>query len=255
MGRVIVPLYIYPNPGAWSPLEDVISTHPNVNFTIVINPGNGPGPDDLPDANYTRAIPILSSYANVRLLGYVHTSYTTRNAAAVYRDIKTYAEWPTKSTDPNLAVRGIFFDETPQQYSAHSLAYLQNLTQLTKGLKGLGSNPYVIHNPGAVPDSRYLSIADSTVVFEETYSTFQERLGANLLTPIRGKDRTQRAALIHSVPECMEGSELRQLIKTVRKVADEVFITHLSTDYYAKFGSKWAEFVDLISAEIEGAPS
>lgn len=23
MGRVIVPLYIYPNPGAWSPLEDV----------------------------------------------------------------------------------------------------------------------------------------------------------------------------------------------------------------------------------------
>lgn len=120
-----------------------ISTHPNVNFTIVINPGNGPGPDDLPDANYTRAIPILSSYANVRLLGYVHTSYTTRNAAAVYRDIKTYAEWPTKSANPNLAVRGIFFDETPQQYSAHSLAYLQNLTQLTKGLNGLGSIPYV----------------------------------------------------------------------------------------------------------------
>lgn len=120
-----------------------ISTHPTVNFTIVINPGNGPGPDDLPDANYTRAIPTLSSYANVRLLGYVHTSYTTRNAAAVYRDIKTYAEWPTKSANPNLAVQGIFFDETPQQYSAHSLAYLQNLTQLTKGLNGLGSNPYV----------------------------------------------------------------------------------------------------------------
>lgn len=88
-------------------------------------------------------------------------------------------------------------------------------------------------------------------MFEETYSTFQERLGANLLTPIRGKDRTQRAALIHSVPESVEGSELHHLIKTVRKVADEVFITHLSTDYYAKFGSKWAEFVDLISAEIE----
>lgn len=88
-------------------------------------------------------------------------------------------------------------------------------------------------------------------MFEETYSTFQERYGANLLTPIRGKDRTQRAAMIHSVPEGVAGSELLHLIKTVRKVADEVFITHLSTDYYAKFGSKWAEFVDLISAEME----
>jgi hypothetical protein len=68
--------------------------------------------------------------------------------------------------------------------------------------------------------------------------------------PIRGKDRTQRAVLIHSVPEGVEGSELRNLIETVREVADEVFITHLSTDYYAKFGSKWAEFVDLISAQI-----
>ncbi|KAJ5632895.1 hypothetical protein N7490_009234 [Penicillium lividum] len=248
--RVIVPLYVYPSPGAWSPLEDAISAHPNVNFTIVINPGNGPGSNDLPDANYTSAVPRLSSYANVRLLGYVHTSYTTRNAAAVYRDIKTYAEWPTHSGNPDLAVRGIFFDETPQQYSVHSFDYLQNLTQLTKGLNGLGSNPYVVHNPGAVPDSRYLSTADSTVVFEETYSTFQERHGASLLMPIRDNDRTQRAVLIHSVPEGVEGSELRHLVQKVRKVADEVFITHLSTDYYASFGSKWAEFVDLMSAEF-----
>ncbi|KAJ5930605.1 hypothetical protein N7466_006098 [Penicillium verhagenii] len=260
LAKVFVPLYIYPSPGAWSPLEDVISTHPNLNFTIVINPGNGPGPDDLPDSHYTRAIPRLASYANVRLLGYVHTSYTTRNAAAVYRDIKTYAEWPNKSGNPDLAVRGIFFDETPQQYSVHSLAYLQNLTQLTKDLKALGSNPYyqelqkanasvidqVVHNPGAVPDSRYLATADSTVVFEETYGTFQERHRANMLMPLGDKDRSQRAALIHSVPDSVEGSELRHLVKTVRMVADEVFITHLSTDYYASFGSKWAEFVDLI---------
>lgn len=120
-----------------------ISAHPNVNFTVVINPGNGPGPDSLPDANYTREIPKLAAHNNVRLLGYVHTTYATRNISLVRKDIETYAAWPTVSSNPGLAVRGIFFDETPQQYSAHSLAYLQNLTELTKGLNGLGSDPFV----------------------------------------------------------------------------------------------------------------
>lgn len=120
-----------------------ISTHPNVNFTIVINPGNGPGPNTLPDANYTREIPSLASHANVRLLGYVHTSYATRNISLVRKDIEAYAAWPTASSNQGLAVRGIFFDETPQQYSPHSLAYLRSLADLTSGLDGFGSDPFV----------------------------------------------------------------------------------------------------------------
>lgn len=114
-----------------------------MNFTVVINPGNGPGPNSLPDANYTREIPVLASYANVRLLGYVHTSYAQRNISLVRKDIETYAAWPTESTNSDLAVRGIFFDEAPQQYSAQSLTYLQNLTDLVKELKGFGSNGFV----------------------------------------------------------------------------------------------------------------
>lgn len=120
-----------------------ISDHPDVNFTVVINPGNGPGPNRLPDANYTHAIPSLTSYANVRLLGYVHISYAQRDIALVRRDIETYANWPSISSNPNLAVRGIFVDETPQQYDAGSLAYLQNLTHFAKGLHGFGVDPFV----------------------------------------------------------------------------------------------------------------
>lgn len=41
---------------------------------------------------------------------------------------------------------------------------------------------------------------------------------------------------------------MRGLVKEVRKVADEVFITHLASDYYASFGEKWTEFVDLMAA-------
>lgn len=106
----------------------------------------------------------------------------------------------------------------------------------------------VVHNPGAVPDSRYLASADSTVVFEGTYTSFQERQGANLFTDIPDSNRTQLCAVIHSVPDTVEGSELRGLVKESRKVVDELYITHLSTDYYASFGSKWTEFVDLMAA-------
>ncbi|CEJ56957.1 Putative Cell surface spherulin 4-like protein [Penicillium brasilianum] len=245
--KVFVPLYVYPAPGAWTPLENVVAAYPDVNFTVVINPGNGPGPNSLPDANYTREVPILASYTNVRLLGYVHTSYAQRNISLVRKDIETYAAWPTNSSNPDLAVRGIFFDEAPQQYSVQSLNYLQNLTDLVKELNGFGTNGFVVHNPGAVPDSRYLASADSTVVFEGTYSSFQERQGAKLFTAIPDSNRTQLCAVIHSVPDTEEGPKLRSLVKDARKVVDELYITHLSIDYYASFGSKWTEFVDLMA--------
>ena len=54
--------------------------------------------------------------------------------------------------------------------------------------------------------------------------------------------------MIHSVPDNVEGPELRGLVKRVRKVADEIFITHLSADYYSSFGNKWDQFVDLMAA-------
>lgn len=61
----------------------------------------------------------------------------------ICKDIETYVAWPVKSSNPYLAVRGIFFDETPQQYDAHSFAYLQKLTEFVKGPHGLGSDSYV----------------------------------------------------------------------------------------------------------------
>ncbi|KAL2002749.1 hypothetical protein VTN02DRAFT_6028 [Thermoascus thermophilus] len=245
---VFVPLYVYPAPGAWSELENVITAHPNVNFTVVINPGSGPGPNPLPDANYTREIPRLAAHDNVRLLGYVATTYAKRNISLVRKDIETYAAWPAKSSNPALAVRGIFFDETPQQYDPDALAYLKELTAVVRKTEGLGPDHLVVHNPGVVPDSRYLPTADSTIVFEATYNTFLERHGANLFRDIANSNRSQLCALIHSVPDSIRGSHLRSLVKQVRRVADEIFITHLDTNYYANFGPGWNEFVDLMAA-------
>lgn len=79
----------------------------------------------------------------MRVLGYVYTSYGKRNVSAVRKDIQTYSDWPTNSSNPNLAVRGIFFDETPQQYDAQTLTYLQGLTDFVKDLKDLGPDRFV----------------------------------------------------------------------------------------------------------------
>lgn len=127
-----------------------VKSHPDVNFTVVINPGNGPGPNPLPDANYTREIPNLASYDNVRLLGYVATTYATRNISLVRKDIETYAAWPTQSANRSLAVNGIFFDETPQQFDANALAYFQELTALVKQSKGLGPENFVSRFPAVI---------------------------------------------------------------------------------------------------------
>jgi len=55
------------------------------------------------------------------------------------------------------------------------------------------------------------------VVFEGTYSTFQERQGAKLFTAIPDSNRTQLCAVIHSVPNTEEGPKLRSLVKEARK--------------------------------------
>lgn len=120
-----------------------ISAHPNVNFTVVVNPGSGPGPNPLPDGNYTKEIPRLTAHGNVRVLGYVATTYAKRNISSVRNDIETYAAWPTISANPKLTVRGIFFDETPQQYDEETFAYLEELSTIVRNTLGLGPDHFV----------------------------------------------------------------------------------------------------------------
>ena len=85
------------------------------------------------------------------------------------------------------------------------------------------------------------------MVFEATYDTFQDRDGARLFETIPNSNRSQLCAVVHSVPDSVEGSELRKFVKQVRRVADEIFVTHLSTNYYASFGDKWDDFVRLMA--------
>ncbi|PGH09661.1 hypothetical protein AJ79_05627 [Helicocarpus griseus UAMH5409] len=243
---IFVPLYIYPEPGAWDPLYEAIEDYPNVDFTVIVNPGSGPGPDPLPDEQYMSEIPNLSGYANVRLLGYVATTYTDRDLDAALRDVNVYANWPSQSEDSALALNGIFFDETPREYAEDAVKYLEELSNYVRNLDGFRQDNVVVHNPGTVPDPRYNILADMTVLFEATYETFQQRKD-EVFKNLTNHDRSTVCCVVHSVPEDVTGNSLRELVRDARTLANEVFITHLSERYYESFGSRWREFIQLMA--------
>jgi hypothetical protein len=122
---------------------DRIASHPGLNFTIVVNPASGPGSGAGPDANYTREIPRLNAYANVRTVGYVSTDYAKRNLSLVLRDISTYSAWSENITSPGLGMHGIFLDETTSQYEPASAQFYETIASGVRSEAGLGSNPLV----------------------------------------------------------------------------------------------------------------
>jgi hypothetical protein len=99
----------------------------------------GPGPD----GNYTREIPKLNAYGNVRTVGYVSTDYTKRNLSLVLQDIGTYSAWSENITAPGLGMNGIFLDETPSQYDDASAEFFETIESAVRSSEGLGINPLV----------------------------------------------------------------------------------------------------------------
>lgn len=110
---------------------------------MVVNPASGPGTGSGPDGNYTREIPRLNAYANVRTVGYVSTDYTKRDLEAILRDIRVYSAWSENATVANLGMEGIFLDETPSQFDGASARYLETVGTGIRSSTGFGSNPLV----------------------------------------------------------------------------------------------------------------
>lgn len=130
----------YPHISAGALYSDTIrsaSANPQLNFTVVVNPGNGPGNESIPDTGYRTAIEKLHTYANIEIVGYVHTSWTSRNISLVLDDIATYSGWT--ANDPDLVISGIFFDETPTVYSSAASEYLESINAAVKSSSGIRS--------------------------------------------------------------------------------------------------------------------
>lgn len=114
-------------------------------YTVVINPNDGPGNISGPGEDYLAAIARLNVYANVRTIGYVRTRYASRNITSVMQDVTTYAHWSTMAA--NLSMHGIFFDEVPSTYSLDVLQYLNTINDAVKSSEGIASDRLVLSLP------------------------------------------------------------------------------------------------------------
>ncbi|KAL3443105.1 Spherulation-specific family 4 [Aspergillus insuetus] len=241
---VIFPLYIYPETNStWGPLYEAILTHPDLHFLVVVNPQSGPGSTSSPDEAYQTALHQLSTYPNVQKVGYVRTGYAERNISDVLADVATYGGWEAQSSA--FAMEGIFFDESPHQYAAETVDYLERINLAVKNVTGLTGERTVIHNPGTIPDSRLaVPNTDITVVFEQSYDHYETSQKA-ALTEEKDADRDSWAYIFHSVPQ-MSNSSLEHFVDGISHKAAWLYVTTRTDSYYEFFDSRLEEFVNVV---------
>jgi hypothetical protein len=220
---------------------DSVIRHPELNFTVVVDPSSGPGTPPYPGAEYVKAITKLNVYPNVRTIGYINTARGTRGNAAVNQETETYAAW---SEHPGLGLDGIFFDQTPTVDSLQSRAYLRNISATVKHSIKFREPRLVVLNPGTVPDANSTNpYVDITVVFEGSYMDMPTH--DEMKIPLARK-RKNGAYLINSVPDNIGKGKLRRVINEAKKDVEWLFITSRSEDVYSDFSSIWDEFLDLL---------
>ncbi|CAD6448350.1 3bbb2d79-9f0f-4e99-aae2-4e1a3a4f5324 [Sclerotinia trifoliorum] len=198
---VFLPLYMYPyNSTSWSTLTTSIVANPNLKFHVVVSP-NLAFTD--PDVNYVAGLTSLNSHPNVLTLGYIYTSYGSRDISDIAAEIEKYVKWNTAT---QLPISGLFFDESPSDNS--TFPYMSNLTTYARTLLGAGKD-HISLNPGVPVDASFYTLADSINVFEESYAMFNQTALTSLDMNLRVKSTytihdftgttTQQTALVNQL--------------------------------------------------------
>lgn len=194
---IVIPLYIYPTPGAWSSLVQTARANPLVPFVAIVNPNNGPGTTVLPDTSYQAALEELCSVPNITLLGYVHCVWCKRDLPQIESDIDIYASWEAESQG-RFGVSGIFIDEAPwdpvhRPYMRRLASYIRRTFDEETGRRGV-----VCYNPGVVVEQGYLEDCDLAVVFEQSHKEWYNYFLRKGLVQIPYNLRSKCVAMVHS---------------------------------------------------------
>lgn len=161
---LVVPLCAYPTAtnALWNATASAAASVPVV---AIVNPANGPGAG--PDTNYSAGMRKISS-AGVSMLGYVPTAWgdtSVRSYSMMTGMMDTWA-------GSYQGIRGIFFDE-----ASTDLAKLNLYADIASYAHGKGFS--VWFNPGTSTPTEYLSLCDTCVTFESSYTAFKGVRTAN----------------------------------------------------------------------------
>ncbi|KAF2108083.1 Spherulation-specific family 4 [Lophiotrema nucula] len=237
---ILLPLYIYPDEGAWKPLYDAVSAIEDLQSIVIVNPNSGPGSEPWwPNADYVREVAKLNALPNVRVVGYVATTYCQRPIEDVLKDIEKYAERSSDLATVGCGVEGIFFDETTNVYSEEVKTYLDAISEGVKASDGILGDKLVIHNPGTAVDARLAQPGpDVTVTVETSFKVFQTKdyqrwLGSSPY------DRESSCYMVHSAPL----ERVEDLVQELRPRAGFLFVTSRKKDFYQNFRPSWRKFV------------
>jgi hypothetical protein len=148
---------------------------------MIMNPSNGPGSSSDPD--YVDAV-ADAQVEGIKVLGYVYTLYTSRDINEVKSEIDDYMTW--------YGVDGIFLDEVSNDGA--DLAYYEDLASYIRSKSG----PFIMINPGTVPDEQYMDVADVVIVFENIYSEYTTRTFPAWMDSY---SRTRFMHLVYDTPE------------------------------------------------------
>ncbi|RKF74327.1 spherulin domain protein [Golovinomyces cichoracearum] len=226
--------------------------------------------NSIPDSNYIREIPKLNSFANVQTVGYVSTNWAKRDLELVLGDVTIYSNWSKKHRNesiPDLGVRGIFLDETLGCYTDSGAQFFKQLALFIRSEEIFGPNSLVrnfpngsshetilnfsvelfgkslfsnfchtqqiIHNPGLIPDSRYMQHCDISVIFEESYSEYQrcDFLAIAAFQKAANVRQEAIAYIIHSLPDNLQSSERKLLIQDLWCVSLFLLFSEIESGY------------------------
>lgn len=241
---VILPLYIYPLDKAWEPLIRAAKAHPNVRFIAIVNPGNGPGADTMPDANYRAALRELSLVCNILPVGYVHCTYGQRDLEAIRRDVDIYRQWNSE-----FRMEGIFIDEVPSgPEHVPYMASLSNHVHIT-WQAGLDRSGVVIYNPGVVIDRAFFGNADYVVTFEQSQSHWSA-LHAECQDAAKLPSDLHSKALVIMHTCSTAGGGLESIVREVRKQGFAgLYITEQEGGNFTQWPSTWDLFVRTLAED------
>ncbi|KAI7478350.1 hypothetical protein KC351_g8288 [Hortaea werneckii] len=259
---ILVPLYMFPFPGAWDPLFQAAQRHPEITFQAIVNPDSGPGQESCPGPEYATALANLIAHPNIQTLGYVHTANRwdcgsngneictcTQPLSALRANITKYARWPragcsSSAKGVRLHVDGIFIDEAPAA-ATDCWGYMREAATHARQQMPRGANT-VFLNTGVRTDEAYWRIADYINVFENTKEVFD----VNGLTAFTGTGRySSRSTVIINGHDgsvaSLEGSVDMLLNRGYKSIAGPYISNH--NQLYDRFPEFWEELVEAIA--------
>lgn len=92
-----------------------------------------------------------------------------------------------------------------------------------------------------------MDLCDLSVLFEGTYSTYQNYGFDKIISSFRAANdiyREATAVVMHGLPPTLSSIDQESLVNQARRIVGSVFMTGLANDYYVSFWEGWAGFVE-----------